>query len=289
MKISVIVTNWNGLKLLKKHFLDVIKTSSIANEIIFADDCSEDESVSYIKSLQADFPKIKIITQKENVGFGQNSNHAVHQAIGDLVVLLNSDISPHQNYIENSLKHFADKQVFGVGFAENEHENYGQIYWAGGYVQIKPGISKKTHISGWLSGGSSIIRKQYFEQLGGFDGIYAPFYCEDLDLGLRAWKSGFQCLWEPTSVVDHVHEATMSKFPRRLLDYVKERNRLLTVWRNISDKKLLTENRLALIGRILTGPNYIKIIRAASLQMSKYPKPIHLNKLSDQEIFYLFK
>lgn len=289
MKISVIVTNWNGLKLLKKHFLDVINTSAIADEIIFADDSSEDQSVEYIKSLQKIYPKIKIVTQIENVGFGKNSNHAVNIAKGELIVLLNNDISPSPKYIENSLKHFADPNVFGVGFAESGHENYGYIYWSGGYVQIKPGYSPKTHISGWLSGGSSIIRKKYFQKLGGFDPIYSPFYSEDLDLGLRAWKSGYRCLWEPKSVVTHQHEATMSKFPKRLLDYVKERNRLLTVWRNITDKNLLFQNKLALIGRVITGPNYIKIIRAAKLQIAKYPQRIVKNKLSDRELFDLFK
>jgi len=288
MKISVIVTNWNGLSLLKKHSENVINSSSIADEIIFADDASTDDSVPYIISLQKKYPKIKLITQKENIGFGQNSNQAVNQARGDLVVLLNSDISPLPNYIENSLTHFSDPNVFGVGFAEKGNENYGHIYWSGGYIQIKPGYSADTHISGWLNGGSSIIRKNLFQKFQGFDEIYKPFYQEDLDLGFRVWKSGYKCLWEPKSVVYHKHEATMAKFPKRFLEYVKERNRLLTVWRNISDKKMVNQNRLALIGRVIFGPNYIKIIRSASKQMKISKPQVVFPRLQDREIFDLF-
>ena len=46
MKISVIVTNWNGLDLLKKNLEQIIKMSPEAQEIIIADDASSDKSVN---------------------------------------------------------------------------------------------------------------------------------------------------------------------------------------------------------------------------------------------------
>jgi uncharacterized protein (UPF0297 family) len=81
----------------------------------------------------------------------------------------------------------------------------------------------------------------------------------------------------------------MSKFPKSTLNYVKERNRLLTVWRNIEDPNLLFTNKLALIGRVLSGPNYIKIIRAAKKQIRKSKPSIVFSKLSSREVLDLFK
>jgi hypothetical protein len=81
----------------------------------------------------------------------------------------------------------------------------------------------------------------------------------------------------------------MSKFSPNLLNYVKERNRLLNTWRNITDPSLLFSNKLHLLFRILTGPNYIKIIRAAKKQMAKSAPPIVFPKLTDQKIFDKFK
>jgi len=290
MKISVIITNWNGADLLKKNLEQVIKTSPEAQEIIVADDASTDKSVSYIKELQKKYSKLKLITNKNNLGFGKNSNKAISKSQGDLVVMLNSDIFPHQNYIKNALAHFSNPKVFGVGFAELGNENWAKIFWENGYLQHEPGKDiKKTHITGWLSGGGSIVRKDLFQKLGGFDKVYEPFYCEDLDLGLRAWKSGYTLLWEPKCIIEHNHESTMSKFSKSLLNYVKERNRLLSVWRNIDDPRLLFLNKIALIGRVLSGPNYIKIIRAAKKQIKKSTPPIVFPKLTDQEIFNLFK
>ena len=291
MKISVIVTNWNGKPLLKKNLETIIQKSPEAEEIILADDCSSDDSVKFAKKIQRKYPKLKIIAHKKNLGFGGNSNDAVRKATGDLVVLLNNDILPHDKYITNTLSHFSDPKVFGVGFAELGHENWARFFWKQGYLQHEPGVNNidKVHISGWVSGGSSIIRKSLFEKLGGFDAVYQPFYSEDLDLGYRAWKSGFILLWEPKSVVEHKHEATMSKFSVNFLNYVKERNRLLNTWRNITDPELLSKNKLALIGRVLSGPNYIKIIRAAKRQVRKSLPPIVFHKLTDQEILAKFK
>jgi GT2 family glycosyltransferase len=290
MKISVIVTNWNGIESLKKNLEVIIKNSPEAQEIILADDASEDDSVKYAKILQEKYPKLKIISHKKNLGFGANTNDAVNKSSGDLIVLLNNDIYPYSGYIKSSLKHFNDSNVFGVGFAEKGHENWARFMWKGGYLQHEPGLTglNKTHISGWVSGGSSIVRKSLFQKLGGFDPIYHPFYSEDLDIGYRAWKSGYSLLWEPKSIVEHHHETTMSKFPKSLLNYVKERNRLLNTWRLITDPELLKQNKLAQIGRVISGPNYIKIIRTAKKQIKKYPSPIVFPKLSDRDILSKF-
>jgi len=290
MKISVIVTNWNGLNLLKKNLEQVIKMSPEAEEIIVADDASPDKSVDYLKELQKKYSKLKLIVNKKNLGFGKNSNNAISKSKGELVVMLNSDIFPHQDYIKNSLRHFSNPNLFGVGFAELGNENWARIFWKSGYLQHEPGKDiKKTHITAWLSGGGSIVRKDIFQKLGGFDKVYEPFYCEDLDLGFRAWKSGYTLLWEPKCVIEHKHESTMSKFSKNLLNYVKERNRLLSVWRNIDNKKLLLINKFVTVGRVLSGPNYIKIILAAKKQIKKSAPPIVFSKLTSQQVFNLFK
>ena len=289
MKISVIVTNWNGLNLLKKYLEKVIVLSPEALEIILADDASEDDSLKYVRELQKKYSKLKIISHKDNRGFGRNTNDAVRKAKGDYVVLLNSDIDPHKNYIKNSLSNFKNPKVLGVGFAELGHENYAHLFWKNGYLQFNEGHSDKTHISAWLSGGSAIFRKDLFLKLGGFDHVYEPFYFEDFDFGLRAWRSGYTLLWEPKSVVEHKHESTISKFPKKFLIYVKERNHLISVLRNVTDKKLLFENFIFSILRVLSGPNYIKIIFAARRQIKKYPAPISTNEFNDRKILKIFE
>ena len=288
--ISIIVTNYNGYHIIKKSLPCILKNSPEASEIIFSDDASSDQSLLFVKKLQKTDPRLKIIAHQKNIGFASNSNFAVSKATGEFVALLNSDIYPLPNYLKGITKHFSDEAIFGIGFAEKGNENWGHIYWQEGTFQYTPGDTNidKVHQTGWLSGGSCIVRKEYFQKLNGFDLVYSPFYSEDLDLGYRAWKSGYTLLWDPAAEVIHKHEATISKFPKKLLDYIKERNRLLVVWRNITDKDLLRKNKVNLIYRVLFGPNYIKIILAALRQIKKYPPPIVDQIRTDRQIFDLF-
>jgi len=287
-KISVILTNWNGEKILKKHLPSIIKNSPEAQEITVIDNGSKDNSLSYLKSIQKKHGKLKIISLKKNHGFGYASNLAVKKAKGDLVVLLNNDVSPHKNYLKNCLKHFSDPKVFGVSFNENDWA-WAKIYWSNGYFQHCPGTqTKKAHITAWLSGGSSIIRRDLFLKLEGFDSLFHPFFWEDVDLGYRAWKSGYRLLWEPHSKVDHQHESTVSRFPRSFIDRIKERNQLLFIWKNITDPKLLLTHRLAQITRVIFGPNYIKVIHSAKKRIKKMPPKTQKYALTDQEVFALF-
>ncbi|MFA6518435.1 MAG: glycosyltransferase family 2 protein [Candidatus Shapirobacteria bacterium] len=289
MKISAIITSWNGKKLLRKNLLIVIKNSPEVSEFIVADDASTDSSIAYLKKIKKRYPQLRILTTPHNLGFSANSNRAVRLAKGDLVVLLNNDISPHPGFLKASLKHFSDSKVLGVGFCELGNENWAKIFWSGGYIQHESGSPvDKPHPTAWVSGGGCIVRRQCFLKLGGFDPAFEPFYYEDADLGLRTWEQGYKLIWEPKSIIEHRHESTMSRFPKRHLDYVKERNRLLLTWRHITDKKLIWQNKLAMVGRVISGPNYIKIIRAAKRQMAKYPINTHHHRIDVQGLIKMF-
>jgi GT2 family glycosyltransferase len=283
--ISVIVTNWNGYRLLKKNLETVIQRSPEASEFIVADDASTDLSLKYLSSLKSHHPNLRIIKHKHNLGFGQNSNSAVKQASGNYVVLLNNDIQPQPGYLKPAIKLLANPKTAAVGFSEIGNENWARIFWSGGYLQHAPGTpTPKPHPTAWVSGGGSIIKKDIFLKAGGFDSAYAPFYYEDADLGLRLWLAGYQLLWCPTARIIHRHEATMSRFPPHFLNYVKERNRLLLTWRIIDSPSLLSKNRLAIWMRVLGGPNYLKIIRSARLQMTAHPKPVFKRTLPSESL-----
>lgn len=89
-------------------------------------------------------------------------------------------------------------------------------------------------------------------------------------------------------MVEHHHGNHYVKFSLNFLNYVKERNRLLNTWRNITDPQLLNKNKIVLIGRVLSGPNYIKIIRAVKNKLAI----LLLNcfsKLTDSQILSKFK
>lgn len=239
-KVSVVIPNYNGADLLLKNLPNVIKYCP-HSEIIVVDDASTDNSVSVVHRKFRN--KVKLVKLKKNSGFASAANTGVEKAHNEIVLLLNSDVSPRKNFLNPALKYFRDKSMFSVGLEDESHEQ-GRIIPKGrggakfrkGFVEHFAAVPERG-ITFWTSGGSALVNRSKLLKLGGFDTIYKPFYWEDIDLGFRAWRSGYRCYFEPLSKVDHFHEEgiilkTTSNFRIRVISH---KNQFLFVWKNISD------------------------------------------------------
>jgi GT2 family glycosyltransferase len=283
MKTTIAIPNFNGKGLLERNLPNII--SSGADEVLVIDDGSSDQSVEFIR---ANFPTVKLLVNKKNQGFIYSVNRLFEEAEGEIVVLLNSDVLVSREFLKPLLVHFKDKQVFAVNCHEQD-EAWSDAFWSKGFFEFKRGDEKSVaHRSSWASGGSAAYRKEIWKRLGGFDELFAPFYWEDVDLSYRAIKAGFDVLWEPEAKVTHEHETTISKvFKKRFTDWVKQRNQLLFIWKNIDDKRLIGEHRKYLIRRLFGGIGlgyWVPFIWA----LIRYPKIKRLKdewiKLKDREV-----
>lgn len=292
--VSVIMPNINGSALLTKNlpFLLRAKGNKKNNilEIIVVDDGSWDDSVSLLKK---SFPEVKVIKHKVNRGFSAAVNTGSRSAKGDLLLLINTDVIPEEDFLEPVFQHFQNEKVFSVSLHER---GYGGArgYFADGYIQL--GMmeeSKLSHQSFYVSGGSGVFRKKIWVELGGMDEkLLSPFYWEDIDLCFRAWKRGYINMWEPAGIVTHKHESTISKFPKKYVARVKERNQLLMLWKNIHSKSLLSRHIVGVALRCLKHPGYLRILLMAlgrfGIAMRARQKEMRESVLSDEAVFEKF-
>lgn len=253
MKISVVIPNYNGEHLLKKNLPKVIEAINKFDgekEIIISDDASIDGSkntVDEIKDLNKDL-KITFLTSTQNKGFSSNANKGVNKATGEILILLNTDVSPNEDFLKPLLKHFRSDKVFAVGALERSIEKDGNVVlrgrgvgkWKRGFLVHKRGEVNKENTL-WVSGGSGAFKKEIWDKLGGFNPLYDPYYWEDIDLSYRALKSGYKILFEPDSLVKHEHEqgAIKSKFSKKQVKKIAYRNQFIFTWLNLTDSKLL--------------------------------------------------
>ena len=86
IKIAVVILNWNGKDWLEKFLPTIVRYTTDA-EIIIADNSSTDNSLLF---LSENFPTIKVISNKENLGFAGGYNKALNQIHAEYYVLLNS-------------------------------------------------------------------------------------------------------------------------------------------------------------------------------------------------------
>ena len=247
-KISVIIPNYNGSDLLAKNLPSVVKNCPNC-EIIVVDDASTDNSVNLIHKK---FKKVKLVKIVKNVGFAKAVNIGAAGANGELVVLLNSDVSPRENFLQAATNHFKDKNLFAVALCDLSHEGSrviprgrGGASFKRGFINHFPAFIERGRTF-WVSGGAGLFDRKKFLNLGGFDSIFAPFYWEDIDLSFKAWRSGFTCVFEPLSKVDHFHESgTIRKSRSRFfIKSVSYKNQFIFVWKNINDYFLIAQHIL---------------------------------------------
>lgn len=258
MNISVVIPNYNGASLLSKNLPKIIKILDIytdgKTEIIISDDASKDDSLTVLESFFHRYHgkttwKILKSAAFKNKGFSSNVNRGVHAATGDVVILLNSDVVPRENFLKPLLTHFTDENVFAVGCLDESHENGKTILrgrgigrWEKGFLVHAAGsIDKKDTL--WVSGGSGAFRKSTWDILGGLQKLYDPFYWEDIDISYRAQKAGYKIFFENESVVVHEHEKgsikkQYSPFSVRKIAY---RNQIFFTWINATDTILLVK------------------------------------------------
>lgn len=251
--ISVIVPNYNGEEILKENLPKVFNSLSLYKngkiEVIISDDYSIDNSIKVLENLEIKmrflYPaiKFKIIKNNKNLGFASNINQAVNSASGDILILLNTDVFPKDDFLSPLLKHFVNPNTFAVGCMDESLEN-GKIVlrgrgiglWKRGFLIHSRGEVDKTNTL-WVNGGSGAFRKNIWEKLGGFDRIYNPFYWEDIDLSYRALKSGYDIFFESKSVVIHEHEKGIikRKFSQYKIKSIAYRNQFIFMWKNLTD------------------------------------------------------
>lgn len=289
MKISIVVPNYNGERLLGKNLPAVLDLG--ADEVIVVDDASNDNSKVKIKNakLQFKIKNLQLIENEENLGFAKSVNRGVNAASGDVVILLNTDVGPQPGLLNVVIQHFKDKKVFGVSLNE-ERWSWSRGFWKDGFVEHEPGQrTNTTHPTFWVSGGSGAFRKSIWDALGGFDTVYAPFYWEDVDICYRAEKRGYKLLWEPKAKVDHKHESTIGKyFSKEYINFIQERNQLIFIWKNITSGKMIREHIRGLLRRCINSPGYGKVILAALSHLIYVLKARGVEKrearISDEEI-----
>jgi len=296
LKISIVIPVWNGRELLEKNFPKVLgaqkNMGNRIEEIVVVDDKSTDDSLTYLEQFSSE---IKIIRHKENRGFSAAVNTGVRTAKGELVCLLNQDVSPEEDFLESVVGLFANDKVFGVSLHE---EGYGFAVgkFENGFIVHEPRKSDKTSETFWVNGGSGVFRRKIWMDLKGMDEeLLSPFYWEDIDLCYRALKRGYKLLWEPKAKIIHKHESTINveHFKRRSLSLIQERNQLLFIWKNLTSPILFRKHLRGLMRRIVSHPGYFVVFIAAfkkiRIVLKLRRKEKRETRVSDEAIFARFK
>ncbi|MEP0984234.1 glycosyltransferase family 2 protein [Ekhidna sp.] len=252
-KTAVVILNYNGKGYLEK-FLPSVINHSAAAEIIIADNASTDDSLSF---LSTQYPDIRQIVLKKNLGYAGGYNEALKQIDSDFFVLLNSDVEvtsgwldPMESFLnanssyaacQPKIKDFTHQSLFEyAGACGGYIDSLGYPFCRGRIfdeLEIDSGQYNNPEDIFWASGACLMIRKTAFEKVGGFDADFFA-HMEEIDLCWRLHSIDLKVKSIPSSVVYHVGGGTLDK-SSTFKTYLNFRNGLFLLIKNLPLGKLI--------------------------------------------------
>ena len=232
MDLSIIIVNYNVKEFLQNLLHSIAKAAgNILYEIIIVDNASNDGSVEFIREK---FPGVKLIANKENLGFSKANNLGLAVAKGKYLLLLNPDTLLREDTLQKMIEFF--ESTPGAGMAGCKILNpdgtlqlacrrsfpgpWTSFCKVTGLSTLFPDSKifarynltyldeNQTYEVDAISGSFMMLKKDVFEKVGGLDEEFF-MYGEDLDLCYRIQKSGYKVYYvHSTQIIHYKGEST---------------------------------------------------------------------------------
>ena len=226
MDLSVIIVNYNVKYFLQQALISLQKAlQGIDSEYFVVDNNSSDGSAEFIRE---NFPWVKIIDNKENLGFGRANNQALKLAKGKFLLIINPDVVVGEKSIKTLIEFLnANPKIGAIGPKIVDREGKFELGSRRGFPTPFAAFSKIIGLAALfpksryfakynltyidpdvecevdsLSGAIMLIRREVYEQVGGFDEDFF-MYGEDLDFCYRIKSAGWKIYYLPFAEIIH--------------------------------------------------------------------------------------
>lgn len=228
--VSVLIVNWNTKWHLRRCLYSLMDSASkFALEIIVVDNASTDGSVEMV---QREFPQVKLIANKLNIGYAAANNQGAKLANGLYFLLLNPDAEVTSQAIDKMLAFaethpdvgaIAPKLIYPDGRLQPSVRSFPMpaalLFSALGLDKLFPkskllgryrmtwfGYDEVAEVDQPMSS-ALLVRREAWEQIGGMDESM-PIFFNDVDFCWRLKKRGWQIYFLPDAIVVHHHGAS---------------------------------------------------------------------------------
>ncbi len=192
--VSVCIPVYNGEKTIEETIESIINQTYSNIEIIVVDNCSSDNTVSIVNSINDS--RIKLFTNDENLGMVGNWNKCLEYVSGEFFIILCADDIIDQNCIEKKLIPLIKNKNIVLSFGaakiidEKNNKLYSRHFFSRNCVFSGTDYAKKSFRRRNLYGEPSnvLVRSNAIDRVGMFskDVIYAT----DWDYWIRISETG---------------------------------------------------------------------------------------------------
>ncbi len=225
-ELSVVIVNRNGGERLAECLASVEKERAGGDwEVLVVDNASDDGSPDLAAKR---FPAVKLVRNRENLGFAKANNRGLGLSRGEFVLFLNPDTVIFPGALDRLSDALCQDIGLGaVGPALLGGQNAFQVSFGGKVNFFReliqksvlnawwrrrlPGYKSKRSAA-WVSGACLMTSREVLEKTGGFDEKFF-LYFEDIDLCYRIREQGFQVVFLPEARVFHAGGVSTSEAP----------------------------------------------------------------------------
>jgi len=217
-KLSLLTVNYGASeKIIQLYESLLLHTPHTPWEWIIVDNNSRHDDGQKLYNFfdQKKDPYIRVLLLPNNVGFGRANDIALKSAIGEIIAFVNPDIQILKNTWAHLISAITSEEKVGIvtPILHNEEgallENSWDFPTFLGLLkrrifphEAKQILEKNPFPVPWVQGSFLVLKKNFYETLGGFDHRFFLFF-EDTDLCRRTWELGFRVLQIPQSVAIH--------------------------------------------------------------------------------------
>jgi GT2 family glycosyltransferase len=224
--VSVLVVSFNTRDRLRECLRTLhSQTGAVNFETVLVDNASRDGSADMVAK---EFPRVKLIRSKANLGFANANNLALPEASGRYLVLLNPDAALPPDTLERSVRHMEAEPAVGMGGgrligADGSLQPSGRLFPSPlNEVLVLSGLAHRfagSRVFGradrtwadplqpadvdWVPGAFAIIPRQLAGELGLFDPRFFLYY-EEVDLCRRIRAAGRAVRYWPDLCITHI-------------------------------------------------------------------------------------
>jgi len=218
--VSVVIPVLNGLRFTIECLLALERAiDDVSFEVIVVDNGSTDASPDVLPHV----PQLRYVRHDRNIGFGPGCNSGADAASGRYIVFLNNDAQVQPGWLTSLVSAFSSSEGVGAVGPKVLFPD-GRLQDAGSAINpdctstmigvfddpALPRFNYRRDVQ-YLSAVCVMLDRERFTAGGGFDPLFAPAYCEDVDLCLRLREQGLRLIYEPTAVVVHRLSATSNE------------------------------------------------------------------------------
>ena len=219
---SIIIPVFNNVRYTEQCLTEIGRTlpHNFRGEIIVVDDASTDDTPAVLKRWAERDPRIKVIRNSQNSGFGRTCNRGAEAASGEILVFLNNDTLPLPGWLPPLLRLLRDKPDAGAVGGKLVYPD-GRLQEAGGIIfsdgsglnfgkneDADDPVYNFVREVDYCSGALLATRRTLFLELGGFDLRFEPAYYEDTDYCFSLRRHGYRVYYQPESAIVHFEGAT---------------------------------------------------------------------------------